>query len=105
MKDYPLMDISVHLVASKNREYRETTFAYYKAFAGFLQTNGLVVHALLEEGETPSENFKIMRSSLTDEGFVFIQKALDKWLTAISSGKTKPDDTKILEKALKSIRK
>jgi hypothetical protein len=104
MSDLEILNIAVHLAASKRTSYRESTKSIFRALAFFLQDNSLTVRPLLEPDEALSPTFKIMRSDLTDEGFDFIKLALDRWLTGIDRGQRLPTDTSFLAKELKKLR-
>ena len=104
MQDFVIADMSAHLAASKNAQYRANTVALYKALWSFLQHHGLVVHELLHENEEPAPTFKIRRSDLTDEGFVCLKAALHKWVKKVMAGKCDPTDSTILAKELTKIR-
>ena len=103
MQDFVIADISVHLAASKNAQYKANTVALFKTLGLFLQHHGLVIHELLHENEEPTPTFKIRRSDLTDEGFVCLKAALHKWVKTVMAGKCAPTDSTILAKELAKI--
>lgn len=100
MNDFVIADISVHLAASKNMQYRQSIMQMYGALTTFLQHNGLLTHQLLAPGELPTEKLRIMRSDLSEKGFEFLKLALHRWVKGITSGKWKADDITFLQKEL-----
>jgi len=92
-----------HLLASKNLEYRARVKRRFRAFICFLQDNGLTTRELLSEDQPVTEELKVMKSDLTDDGFAVVKAAYDKWLRGIDRGKDIEDVT-LLEKSLKTVR-
>ena len=103
MKDFVISDISVLLVASKRKQYRENVFLIFKSLARFLQENGLTTRPIWTT-EKMSETFQIVRSDLTEEGFELFKKGVDQWTDGVEAGKWPPTDTTILTKYLIKIR-
>jgi hypothetical protein len=94
MTDFVIDDIALHLAASKNLDYRERVRQRFLVFANFLQENGLTTRVLLDlKVTTIPDNFKIIRSDLTDEGFAVVKSAYDKWLRGHDKGKPIEDVT------------
>ena len=104
MADFLIDDASVHFAASKSPEYRAQVRARFSALVGFLRSNGLLTRELLMPSQAPDESLKIMKSDLTDEGFLLIQRAYPKLLRGIDQGKA-PSDVSLLEMALRRMRK
>lgn len=104
MNDFPVDDISIHLKASKHREYQDRVFLRFKTFVNFLQKEKLTTRNLLLVGDQPPSDFKIMKSDLTEQGFELVKKAYDKWLKAQDGGKS-PTDLTILVRELISLKK
>ena len=104
MKDFLILDIQSLLAASKNKKYRETIYLYHRVLIDFFQNSCLTTKTLLESGLEVPDDFEIMKSDLTEEGYELVQKYLDKWSNAINSGKIGVTDTSVLEKGLKKIR-
>ncbi|MBI4664769.1 MAG: hypothetical protein HY735_38765 [Verrucomicrobia bacterium] len=103
MNDFPIDDISLHLRASKHKEYQERVVLRFKTFVEFLQKEKLTMRELLPPQEEPPPDFKIMESDLTEEGLELVTKAYDKWLKAQDRGKS-PTDVTILATGIKKIR-
>lgn len=105
MEDHTILSIAIHLAASKNRQYRECIFQIYGTLIRFLQQQSLVTRELLSKDAAIGEDFKLMRSDLTEEGYALIKGCLQRWLRSIESGRKPPTDTGLLEKELVQLRK
>ena len=75
---------------------------FYRALIQFLQEHQLTVKLLLEQGEPLTDESKLMRSDLTDKGFLLYQRAEQKWLKGIDRGKD-PTDMRVFAKELTKI--
>lgn len=104
MTDYIIDDASLHYAASKSAKYRQFVTERFSVFVKFLQDNDLTTTTLLDAGEMPSEDLKIMKSDLTEDGFEVVKSAYDKWLRGIDNGNP-IDDTRTLEKSLAKVRR
>ena len=102
MSDFLIASAEFSLAASKNKTYQEHVKVSFKTLIKFLDDNALLVNKIIYN--EINNNTKIMKSDLTKEGFDLVAKALDKWFSAQDRGKA-PDDTTILERELKKIRK
>jgi hypothetical protein len=76
--------------------------AYYRALLDFLQQHQLTVRPVLEKDESLSDESKLMRSDLTDKGFILYGLAEQKWLKGIDRGKD-PTDMKVFANELARI--
>ena len=102
--DFAILNIAIHLAASKNKKYRESIVRYFETLVEFLQVNELTTRELLKTGKVPADDFKLMKSDLTDEGFEFVKRSLDKWTAKVERGDP-IGDVSILERELAKIRK
>lgn len=76
--------------------------AFYRALVHYLQAHQLTVRLVLERNEPLTDESKLMRSDVTDKGFLLYQRTEQKWLKGIDRGK-KPDDMKIFDKELAKL--
>jgi hypothetical protein len=104
MADDTILEIRIHLAASKNRNYRQSVYAIFTSLVKFLQTHRLATKVLLPEGAQIPDDFTLMKSDLTPEGDAVLERSLDRWLEVVSSGKIPFADTSILEKKLAKVR-
>lgn len=104
MDDFPIVSVTPLLEASKNKSYRDNVRKMARVLGLFLQRNGLTKTTIIADGTTPADDFEILRSHLTDEGYALIQASLHKWMRGLESGKKPVDDTQVLERALEVIR-
>lgn len=104
MNDFVIDDAAIHFEASKNSDYRDHVVQRFTTFIEFLQKNGLTQRIILQPGQKPSSDLKIMKSDLTDEGFAVVKESYDRWLRGIENGKP-IHDISVLENALASITK
>jgi hypothetical protein len=102
-KDYPLLEIGIHLAASKNKRYRESVVEYFQVLIEFLEAHGLTRRAVLMPGQRIPSDFTLMRSDLSDEGFDFIKTSLNKWTAMVEAGRP-IKDMSILEDELRTLR-
>ena len=77
VSDFTITSFKPLLAASKNKEYRENILIYFCSLIEFLQRNMLTTKTILEFGERPNLDAKLMRSDLTDEGYEFLKSALN----------------------------
>jgi len=104
-EDIELLDAGSFLQASKRKSYRAHVREMFSALARFLQGHQLVTRELLSVGDEITDSFVIRRSDLTEEGFEFYKRFVEKkWMAAIDRGMT-PSDTRILERGLQAFRK
>ncbi len=101
--DFLIDDAGGHFVASKNREYRKRVVLRFRVFVDFLQDNGLTTREILAKDEPVTEELKIYRSDLTEEGFQVVKAGYDKWLRSLDKGK-EITNVSPLEKALTKAR-
>lgn len=104
MNDFLIDKISGHYAASKSVAYRKSIQEMFIVFVNYLQDNNLTCSTLLQRGAELTDDFRIMRSDLTDEGFEVVKQSYDKWLRGIDRGKPISDVT-ILEKGLRKVKK
>lgn len=102
--DFVVADLALHLAASRNRQYRESTRAMFKTLVVFLEQHGLVVRSLMSEEAVLPQDFKLLRSDLTAEGFDFLRLSLHKWVGKVSAGKCEPTDGGFLAAELQRLR-
>jgi hypothetical protein len=102
--DFTIVDVEAHLAATKNRRLQAGAIVLFTTLVRFLQDNELSTRVLLADQEDVAPTFLLKRSDLTDEGFIFLQAALHKWVGAIEAAKCPPSDTTILERQLAKIR-
>jgi len=69
----------------------------------FLRENDLLARPLAASFDEIDDDYCIRASDLTAEGLDLVKAAYDRWLKKIDRGGN-PEDTSILEKALKKIR-
>lgn len=103
MADFLIDDMSGHLAASKNLDYRSNARQRFRVSVDFLQDNDLTTRTLVEDDEDLGDDFKTMRSDLTDNGFDVAKAAYDKWLRGLDKSK-EIHDISTLRKALEKIR-
>jgi hypothetical protein len=72
MKDFLIADMAGGMAASKNRTYRDEVRQSFTVLATFFQANKLTTRSLMESDAIQGDQFKIMRSDLTDEGYEVI---------------------------------
>ena len=101
--DLELVDISYLLRASKRRSYKLGVMERHQIFIKFLQDNQLANRQLLENDDSLPEDFRLVKSDLTEEGYELFRLGLEKWMAAIANGKP-VEGTSILEKELAKIR-
>ena len=105
-KDFEVLYFGSLLRASKSKTYRDSITKYFHTMIVFFQENDLFLHEMLAPGKVPHEEFAVMRSDLTNEGYELVKHGLDKWTKKV----TNPDsgipveDTSILERELAKIR-
>lgn len=89
--------------SSKNTAWREQVVRKRTAMFKFLRENSLVLVDPLDESGRPRENFVLMRSHLTDEGFEMFKKSIPSWEKARDRDGN-IDNVGILENGLQKIR-
>jgi hypothetical protein len=103
--DFTIIQASWLTKRKRNYEYDVSlVYRYFKRFFVFLQEQKLVTRQLISEEEHITDDSKLVRSDLTDEGFAFFKVAHDRWADNIMDRGKSPDDVKYLEKKLKEIR-
>jgi hypothetical protein len=104
MEDFVVLDIAVHLAASRKITYRTSVITMFQSLALFLKENDLAAREIPSGRDFPSGTFKLMRSDLTDCGYRLIQNSLDRWMKGIVAGKWSASDTSMLAKELAKSR-
>ncbi|MFC3813327.1 hypothetical protein [Lacihabitans lacunae] len=104
-KDFTVINASWHTKRERNYEFdNQLVYKSYKSFFVFLQDNSLVTRKLIDINEDASDDTKLMRSDLTNEGLEFFKVAYGRWIDNIFDRGKSPEDVKYLEKKLKEIR-
>ncbi|HEX8658336.1 MAG TPA: hypothetical protein VF690_12410 [Hymenobacter sp.] len=80
----------------------ESIHASHRALLAFLKTHGLTVRTVLEEDEPLTDDSCLMRSDLTEKGFLLYQKAEQQWLRGQDRGKS-PTDVTVFERELAKL--
>ncbi|WP_291914247.1 hypothetical protein [Chitinophaga sp. CB10] len=105
MKDFTIDQVSWHTQQPRNYEFDSSiVYAYFKSIISYLQQNNLTTRVILADDEEVTEETKIQVSDLTEEGFLLIKAAYEKWITKVDNRKIAVDDFKMLNKALDKIR-
>lgn len=102
MNDFLIDDVSIHLATSKNKSYQQRVRARFNAFVSFLEKNLLLSAESKISLANLSDTTKIMKSDLSEKGWLLVKLAYDKWLRSIDRSQN-PEDVRILEKELKKL--
>lgn len=104
-KDFTIDKASWHTQRIRNYDFdNNRVYAYFNVIFKFLDDNNLSTKQLLNLNTLINDDTTLKRSDLTDEGFEFIKKGLDRWVDNIFDKGKPPSDVKYLEKKLKEIR-
>lgn len=101
--DFEILGLKSLLAASKRRAFKENILARARMLVNFLQSRNLTTRTLLGRNEVVCEDFQLMKSDLTPEGFELVRRGLSKWDRMIESGLS-VDDVSPLEHELSIIR-
>lgn len=102
-RDFALLDLGAMLAASKRLDYRRSVTESFNVLINFLQANGLTRRELLGPGQTLPPAFKLLKSELTEEGYLLFATAVQRWLAWIDKGNPVVD-VSIMERGLKKLR-
>jgi hypothetical protein len=79
-----------------------TVHALYRALVYYFQEHQLTVRLVLAGDERLTDESKLMRSDVTDKGFLLYQRTEQRWLKAIDRGKN-PSDMSLFDKELTKL--
>jgi hypothetical protein len=82
---------------------RDEIVEHFYCVTKFLQDNALMVRPLMSSKDDLTDDFTLSSSDLTEDGLAVMRAAYHKWLTKVDNGMP-PQDTTLLEKALKKVR-
>lgn len=68
--------------SSKNAAWREQVVKRRTVMFQFLRDNGLILIDPIDDSGAPRQEFVLMRSHLTDDGFEMIKKVIPSWRKA-----------------------
>ena len=99
-----LAGTKIHLVACKDADYQKRVLDMYKALSSFLTSNKLSKTNLVDRYNENPEEFKIMSEDLTEFGFDWAKKYLDKSMRSMDRRKVKTYETYLntLNKTIKN---
>ena len=101
-KDYTILKVGWFTQQQGRITSTESIYASHRALLTFLQAHGLTVRTVLGEDEPLTDNSCLMRSDLTEKGFLLYQKAEQKWLRGHDRGKS-PTDMTVFERELAKL--
>lgn len=90
-------DMNIHLMASKNLEYRARVKNRFHALAHFLNIQGYSEVDLVAQLEIQGDHFKLESEYLNEKGMAWITSKYDKWLKKIGRANTSYDFDKYIE--------
>jgi hypothetical protein len=102
MKDYPVIDLDYLLRASNDRSHNKMVTSQVQTLRQFLIDNSLLSEIGLQNLATFTNTTRVMKSDLTEVGYVLMERSLFKWLNAHDSGKN-VEDVIFLEKNLSKV--
>lgn len=100
--DMLIDDLAIHIKASKSRDYQNSARLRFKTFISFLEKHDLLSKESKLSSEQFSDDVKVMKSDLTENGWILVCKVYEKWLSSVDR-KQNPSDASVLEKELKKI--
>ena len=103
MDDFLIITLKPALERERSDYGRNDLRVNIESLVFFLQDNNLTARELLTAKGTIEDDFKLMRSDITEVGFKVLQKTMTKWLDKVSAGKCEPDDVSMLERKLKKV--
>lgn len=101
-KDFTIFKISWFTRPESSVTSAEAVYARHRALINFLQDNNLTTRTILEPDAHLNDDSSLLRSDLTDKGFLLYQKAEQKWLRGIDKGQS-PTDMHVFEKELSKL--
>lgn len=101
-KEYTVLKVGWFTQQQGRITSMESIHASHRALVEFLQDHGLTVRTVLEKDEPLTDNSCLMRSDLTEKGFLLYQKAEQKWLRGHDRGKS-PTDMTVFERELAKL--
>lgn len=101
-KDYTVLKVGWFTQQQGRITSTESIHGRHRALMAFLQTHSLTVRTVLEEDEPLTDGSCLMRSDLTEKGFLLYQKAEQKWLRGHDRGKSLTDMT-VFERELAKL--
>jgi hypothetical protein len=102
-KDYTVLKVAWFTQQQGRIDRIESIHARHRALVEFLQGHGLTVRTVLGPNEPLADDSCLMRSDLTERGFLLYQKAEQKWLRAHDRGIRDPTDMTIFERELAKL--
>ncbi|MCO4780844.1 MAG: hypothetical protein KC646_00865 [Candidatus Cloacimonetes bacterium] len=102
MKDYPVIDLDYLLRASNDRSHKKMVTLQVKTLRQFLIDNDLLNADGQQNLSTFDKTTRVLKSDLTEVGYILMDRSLFKWLNAHDSGKD-VEDVRYLEKNLAKI--
>jgi hypothetical protein len=97
------MSVQDFFQSSKNATWREQVRSRQTRLFGFLRDHRLLLVDPLDENGKARQDFTLMRSHLTDDGFELFKKTVPSWEKARDKDGNL-DNVAILEKGLEKIR-
>ena len=75
-----ILDLGFHLQANKNRDYRESVIALFRAITCFLDEQGFTKRSLESSIVEDLWSFRLVSDDLTESGMNWVKEHLDKWM-------------------------
>lgn len=82
MEDYIVECVATELLRSKSKEYKQQVIVIKSSLYSFLYQNNLLIKNPFHEDGTIKEDFVLMRSDLTEAGFMLYKKPVQNWYKA-----------------------
>lgn len=85
-------------------ENRDEIVNQFYCLLSFLQNNNLLASNTIKSVDDLTDEFTLLSTDLTEDGLSLMKASYHRWLTKVDNGMP-PEDTTLLEKALKKIRR